>query len=211
MMQAKIVVWALLLGSLVACLCLPYLHWKTPEPRLFLLRAHLLFPVAIILAQAALAWTPRIPGRNFVPPAWNRRQWLAIAVLALLAAMLLWRFLDPQVGRLYPGLLPRGWRACLLTLPWTALFQPLLLVAGVYAFAVRLTRREPVATAAVVLVHGLLLAQLRAGLEPFWFAANLLGGMLFALFQATAYKWQGYPALAAIGLITGLRFLLRGW
>ncbi len=85
-------------GFGVGLLCLPYLRMHSEVSALFQLRAAFIVPVAILLFQAALAWTPLAGGRGvFVLPESGRPYWHWPAILAGLAVIAgLWLYwLDP--------------------------------------------------------------------------------------------------------------------
>ena len=199
-------------GLGAGALCLPYLRLHSAVPGLFELRVAFLFPVAILLFQAALAWTPLAGGRGaFDLPGSGRPYWRWPALLAGLAVIAGLRvgWLDPLVESVRPGQIPASLPDWLITLPWVVLFQSLVLTAGVYAFAARFSGSVRAALAAVVLVRVLgawmQWPDLPAAAWLILFPAAAGG----ALLQGWIYRTAGFTGLIAAGILLECRHLPR--
>jgi isoprenylcysteine carboxyl methyltransferase (ICMT) family protein YpbQ len=109
--------------------------------------------LCVLFIQATLAWTPE--QARWLSAGGGRgvaRCWVEVFALAL-ALVVLRMLTDVWLRRVL--VLPEidDWQALARMLPFTGLVQPLFLVLGVYAFALRLGRRSRLAQVAVVLVH----------------------------------------------------------
>jgi hypothetical protein len=186
----------------MALLCVPLILADTRSGGLRLLQLLALPVLCVFLIQVALAWTPDhvrlLAGRG---RASSLRLWAELAVLALFMTVLrlltdLWLrqllFL-PEIG---------DWATFCRKLPFASLVQPLFLVIGVYAFAVRLSARPHRALVAVLLAHQLIVVlQFGPLVGGGALAAMLVVAGVQGLLMGAAYCRYGLPGpflLAAI-------------
>lgn len=207
LMAANVVRQALLAGTVLAAACLPFLTSQAQPRPLLLLRVALLFPVAIVLFQAALAWTPLAEGRAMWVPLRPLRTVLAMAGAAAVLAALYGGIVDPHLSRLRPDYFPKDLRDWCANLPWVVGFQPLVLVAGVYAFTVRLAGKALIGTAAVVVVRQAAFLHHWQALPSPWLVPLLLLAGAHGLLLAFAYRRLGYAGLVVVTLVIEARFL----
>lgn len=208
-MDKRVMLHAAVAGVVLAALCIPYLRASTPSPALLQLRVAFLFPVFILLLQATLAWTPLAGGQSAAAPperpaAWG---WILPAIAALAAVR--FGILDPLIERLRPGYLPATRAEWLVTLPWVACFQPLTMIAGVYAFTARFSRNPAVCVAAVVAVRIASVFPQWPDQPPATLAFFLVTGGASALLFGWIYRTGRLPALAVAAFILECRHLLR--
>lgn len=208
-MDKRVMVQAVIAGAVTACLCLPYLRAHSANPLLLQLRVAFLIPVAILLFQSVLAWTPLAGGRSAAAPPEHASDWLWIlpATVALAGIRLIW--LDPRLEALRPGYLPATWAAWGGALPWMVLFQPLTLIAGVYAFAARFTRSPAIGIAAIVAVRLAAVWAQWPDQPSAMLALFLATGGAGALLIAWIYRTGSLPALFAAMLILECRHVIR--
>jgi len=207
-MAKPVVLQAVIGGVLLAAACVPHLLGQRQAHGLLLLRLALLFPLVILLFQIMLAWTRLADGCEAFPRSRPPWVWLEYAGLAAALAAVYGGVVDPRLAALQPGYYPAGLTEWLAGLPWVAGFQPLVLVAAVFAFAVRLSGSTVAATAAVAVIR-------QAAVLYHWhslpalplFLLVLLAG-IHGVFVAVAYRRLGYPGAALVALILEARFLL---
>jgi len=201
---------ALSAGLAVSVLCIPFLCATTPPGTLRILRIAVLCPLAVVLFQIGLAWTPLAEGRAMIRRDLPASIYWRLALFGLVIACLAALIFDPLLARTIPSYFPSSVPRLLCGLPWVALFQPLVFVAACYAFAARLTRRPVAAMVAVVLGHqGLLLLQLKDGIPVHLAAALLIVSGTYALILGASYRQYGYVGPAIIAFISQLRHILR--
>lgn len=196
------------LGLLVALTGLPHVWLNTAAPSLLHLRLVVLVPLAIILAQVAVAWTPLAEGRSAIPGLVTRRDLMLFLPAPFLLGLLLALFVDPVIARIQPDYWPQTLAGQLAAMPWVGLFQPLVLVAAVYAFLARLTHSATAGMVAVVLVHQAAFYAHAQGLPSHLLLLGITATGLGALFQAWCYRRLGLPGLAWTGLVIAARHLL---
>lgn len=191
--------------------CLPYISATTPAGPLRDARVCLLFPVVVVLAQACAAWIGRRreAWRAAVPKV-ARHTWSLLVGAAVLGALVALLVIDPLLIRHVPTSFPQNVREFLFTLPWVALFQSLVLVAGTFAFAYRLSKRVYVAIAAVVLAHQILLVlQFRGFLSPAVLTCLVLVAGIEGFVAALSYYWCGLAGPVLISSLCYLRHIFR--
>jgi len=197
-------------GLAVACLCMPYLLCLTPPGALRLLRLAFLVPVSVLAFQVSSAWTPHAGKGPMLRPDLRTADWVRLLVLSLTLAAAAHLWIDPILAQVLPDYFPASLRDLLLSLPWMALFQPLLFVGATYAFAARLTRRQGVAVAAVMLAYqGVLLLQLHARPHTRLAVLLMLLTGVHALVLALSYRAWGFNGPVLIGICSQLRHLWR--
>ncbi|MBN2450673.1 MAG: hypothetical protein JXR77_09805 [Lentisphaeria bacterium] len=151
--QKRLLLRSVPAGAGIALLCTPLIFEETHHPALRILQLSVLPFLCILLVQAALAWTP---DRLRCPPALARlaprRFWIE-AVLLALAAALFRMAMDPAIARMLLLTPVSSWEAFARKAPFAVLVQPLFLVLAVYAFTLRLSYSETLASATVVLAH----------------------------------------------------------
>lgn len=210
LVKREIVSSALGAGLVVSVLCIPFLCTMTPPGTLRTLRIAALCPLSIVLFQIGLAWTPLAEGRAMVRRGLPANTYGRLALFGLLLACLGALIVDPLIARALPSHFPSSLAELFCSLPWVALFQPLVCVVGCYAFTARLTRRPVAAMAAVVLGHqGLLLLQLKDGTPVHLAATLLIVSGTYALILGASYRQYGYVGPTIIALISQLRHVLR--
>ncbi len=206
LIQPRYLAWSLPAGLVLGASCMPYIAAQSADPAVARTRMAGLIPLCILLFQIILAWRDGPGSFRFRTAAarWkNLAALLAVAALAGLGAAV---FVDPALRRALPRFSPDSLQALLIQLPWTAGFQVLVLVAGVYAFGLRLTRRAEFATAGVVLVHQLSIwARFRSDFTFFPLAALMVFGGALAFLLAEAYRRHGFPGAVAVSLVLSLR------
>jgi len=194
-------------GLFVSLLSVPYLYYADPGSPVLLWRIVLLPPVTIIVLQAGLAWTPLAEGRQMISRAPGWRELLLIVLLGFGIALADMFYLDAVLAEELPSYLPESRVEVLVRLPWSVLFQPLLLVAGVYGFAVRLGRRAWVGMGAVVLVQQLMLNAQTADAAPGRASVLILAAGVSALVDAAAYRRCGLIGPVLLAFVRTCRFL----
>jgi hypothetical protein len=151
--QPRLLLVSLPLGVGLALSCVPLILAEGGDGLARVLQLLTLPLLCVLFIQAVLAWTPT-QARVLPPRGGSRLVWRGSELLLLAVAMAGCRMLAD--GWLRQALvLPEvdDWRTFFRVLPFTGLVQPLFLVLGVYAFAVRLSRRTHLALVTVVLVH----------------------------------------------------------
>ena len=215
LMRKQTVLTALWGGLFVSLLCVPFVVVMTPlnpPSPLRTLRLAFLAPVSILAFQVALAWTARTGGPGMLHWALRPGEWALLLGLGAGLAAFSCLVVDRILAVVFPDYFPGSVREVLLTLPWMGVFQPLVFVAAVYAFATRLVRRTAAAAAAVVLVHlGILWLQLPTGLAHGRQAQLFLLTGTYALILALAYRRYGIVGPVTIALLSYARHLLRFW
>jgi len=190
-------------GLIVALLCVPYVLVRSVHPELRTLRLVFLFPVTVLLAQISVAWTPLSGGsERFLRPL-GLPSWGCLILVGLGLAVGKELCLRPLLLRLaadWPS--PASWGMLLVWLPWVALFQPLVFVAGCYAFAARLLHWRAAAPAAVVLAYQAVHVWQFGGGTPAWAVVLLvlLSGV-YGLALALSYRRFGFAGPAVIVLV----------
>ena len=196
-------------GVVVALACTPYILHASEPGLLRVMQLVALPPISIVLLQISIAWTPHRRPYEVLACFGSPRSGVTLAGLGVLLSCGAMVLLDPFIGRVLPRYFPASPWLLVLSLPWIALFQPLFLVASVYAFACRLTRRPLWAVAAVILAHqGILLLQVKGmstGLVP----GLLLAAGLYGLVLAWSYHAHGLCGPAVIALLSQARHALR--
>ena len=206
-MARPVVLQALLGGVVLAAACVPYLLSQRQPQVLLLLRLVLLFPLTILLLQATLAWTGLAAGCEAFPRSRPLLVWLKFAVLAEVLAAVYGGVVDPALAPLQPGYYPAGFTEWLTGLPWVVAFQPLVLVAAVFAFAVRLSGSPVAAIAAVAVIRQAAVVYHWHSLPPLSLFLLLLLAGLHGVFVAVAYRRLGYPGAVLVALLLEARFL----
>lgn len=190
-------------GVGMALLCFPLILAETGNPALRLPQLLALPVLCVFLLQVALAWTPALvrlrPGQAQARPG---GAWAELALLALLMTGL--RLLtDMWLRRVL--LLPEisDWAALWRKLPFASLVQPLFLVVGVYAFALRLSRRPRRAQVAVVVAHQVIvLLQFGRLLDGATLAAMLVVAGVQGLIMGVAYGRYGLAGPASLAAVS---------
>ena len=199
---------------MVFAACLPYISATTPAGPLRDARMSLLFPVVVVLAQACSAWIgERREEWLATAPKVARHGWSLWSVLvgtAVLGALVAMLVIDPLLVRHVPTSFPQTMREFFVTLPWVALFQSLVLVAGTFAFAYRLSRRVYVAITAVVLAHQILLVlQFWGFLSPMVLVCLVLMAGIQGFVGALSYYCCGLAGPVLISALCYLRHIFR--
>ena len=209
LMERRVVVRAALGGLAVALLSAPYVWHADPRQPLVLLRLAFLPPLAIVALQMTLAWTPLAEGQPMLRARLSGKQWLILAVVGVVLAVVEALGLDPILGRDLPGYLPENRADVLIGLPWFALFQPLLFTAGVYAFAGRFWAQPWAGIGAVLLARvGLVAAQLPDALAAPPQALLLGGAALHGLVWGVSYRYCGFAGPVVLAFLTTCRFFV---
>jgi len=210
LMSRKVLTGATWAGVVTALLCLPYVCMETPPGEMRVLRIGFLLPVTILLYQVAIAWSPIPDGQPMLREPCRRDLHTAIAAGVVLGC-LKWLAVDMWLQQWAPGGRANTLAELFAELPWVALFQPLAVVAAVYAFAVRLSRRPLWAKFAVILAYqGLLAAQLDGIQMPVnaKLAILLLAGLV-GLVLGTLYQRMGWAGAVIVSTIVHLRHVFR--
>jgi hypothetical protein len=208
LLDKSVMLRAVAAGLILTGACLPYVWSQPGPPALALLRSTALLPIVIILFQAGLAWTPLADGQAmFRSPA--DRDLPLFAVAALVVGVLGPAFLHPLLEQANPGCLPKSAGELLVALPWLAGFQPLLLIVGIFAFAVRLSRSALAGTAAVVLLRqAAFLTQWHSAATEILLLVLLMAGVTGVLL-VLSFRRFGYWGLCLVSLLLELPLLVR--
>ena len=209
LIERDVIIRAVAAGLALGALGLPYVTAHTHRPELLPLQMAFLTPTAIVLFLIAVAWTPLAgSGACFRVPRAGR-DWLWIVPLLLAAAALRAFWLDPMVESVKSGFIPPTPAVWLRDAPWIAGFQPLVLVAAVYAFTARLTGRPSFSIAAVVVLSALASWNHWTAAAPLPQALFLLAAGFGAMLFAWIYHRAGWWGLCAAVLLMYMRFLPR--
>jgi hypothetical protein len=206
LLELSVMRQAALAGLLLTGACLPYVWAQPGPPSLTLLRSVFLLPVAIVLFQAGIAWTPLAEGRPMFAPLTDA----ALPVLALTALFfgaIETRLLNPLLEQAQPGCLPRSAGELLVALPWLVGFQPLVLIAGIFAFVVRLSRSALAGTVAIVLLRQTAFLTQWHSATPALLLLILLVAGGNGLLLALTYRRLGYGGLCLAALLLELPLL----
>jgi len=159
-------------------------------------------PLCVLILQAVLAWTP--DQARWLPAAGQpslARGWLELALLALGVGA--FRLLtDHWLQRVLVLPTATDWREFARMLPFTGLVQPLFLVLGVYAFALRLGGHPRLALVAVLVAHQAIVV-LQFGLlaDSLVQAALLVLAGVQGLLMGGAYRRYGPAGPVALSII----------
>lgn len=210
LIQQDTVIPAVLGGLLIALLCLPFIRLMSPPGLLCRAQMIVLLPITILLLQVSLAWSGEC---GPIPHPWfatAMHRWTALVLVSVCLSVFSYIVADPFLRRYTPAHLPPSFRHLLVGLPWFVLFQPLFLVAGTYAFALRLSGRPIVGAAAVVVLHQFIpFLQLHDSVPVGILAVLLLFSGLYGLLMAAVYRFYGLPGPVIVTLITQLRHVFR--
>jgi hypothetical protein len=196
----------LLIGLVSSMACAPYVWQASPSSELRTLQLSFLPFVLVLLAMVTIAWGE--------PPRPWREQLANAARLALPAGLALGciymlgeeRYMLEYLARRYP----KEPRQVLLALPWVGLFQTLVAVTGVYAFALRLFRTKTAGLVAVVFAHqGLLLLQYRQQLPVEVLVLGVIFTGLHGLVLGWSYIAVGFAGPVVVAMVCQLRHLVR--
>ena len=194
-------------GILLTAACTPYLLGKSPDPTLAAWRVGLLLPVATALLLMAIAWTHFLPQGDAASAV---RPFLLLLFVGTVLEALHSLLIAPMLAALRPDYYASTLTGWIVELPWLAVFQPLVLVAGVYAVVFRLSRRAGVAIAAVVLVRQLAAwNQWQDSLGTLQIILVLVMAGAQGLLLGVAYRRLGFPMLVVLGVLTALRGVAR--
>jgi len=209
LMKLKTLLNALSLGLSVAVLCVPFLILMTPAGPMRTLRIAFLVPLSIILFQVGIAWTPLAEGREMIRLNFDVASYLRLVLVSLVMAVVGRVAIDPMIALVAPNYFPETMRELVVSLPWMALFQPLVFVVGCYAFTVRLGRRPSFGLAAVVAGHQIIVfMQLDPEASVTLRAALVLVAGGYALALGLAYRAYGFIGPAIIAYVAQLRHIL---
>lgn len=207
-MQGEVVWKATALGALLTLFSLPYLYSQSQHAPFGLLAA-LLFPITVLLLQAALAWSRMAPAPAWLVAVSDRNAWLLLVVGAAILSLGQYAAFDDTMRVAHPDFFPRDRREWLEMLPWVVTVQPLITVAGIYAFAARFFRRFAVCAVALVVVRVLLFMSWRS-LVPLPFFLMLEGAaVVCAGFLALTYSRLGLPGIWAATIVMQIRFVIE--
>jgi len=207
LLEASVMRRAAVAGLLLTLACLPYVWAQPGSASLAWLRTAFLLPVAIVLFQAGIAWTPLAEGRPmFAPIADRALPFLALAALFIGSIETL--LLNPLLEQAQPGCLPRSARELILALPWLVGFQPLVLIAGIFAFTVRLSRSALAGTIAIVLLRQTAFLTQWHSATPSLLLLILLVAGGNGLLLAVTYRRLGYAGLCLASLLLELPLLV---
>jgi hypothetical protein len=207
--DAKNVGRSLVAAAVVTVLCGTYLHTKTAN--LDVANPLLVFVFGVLLLsfmiwQMAAGWTPdEIRARS---DALKDRRVVAVvaATLALAAAGF---FVDSWMAEQIRGYCPVDLREFIVTLPFRATFQALIVIVFPYAVATRLIRNP---TAVIVTVVGfaelLAVLKMKEAAAPVVAVYLIVAGVI-ALVLALAYRLGGILALAICAGLFYSRFLIH--
>lgn len=210
LMKRRVVVSAFLAGMATSLLCVPFLVLKTPPGSMRTLRVASLVPVTVILYQVSIAWTSFAPNCRIYYPEISGRSYGRFLLLAALLTLSVSLVIDPILNDLRPGYYPDSIKEVIFALPWVALFQPLFLVLGVFAFTARLTKRTTPALVAVLITHQVLLSlQLESGIDTKTHAMLLLLAGAHGMIMAWSFFYYGAPGPMIISLTLHLRYFAR--
>ena len=197
-------------AALVTVCCLPYILSTTPSGTLRTLRVAFFPPVAAILFAVTFAWTPGVAGGIGLQDSRRLPAYAILIVAGLVHALITWFCVDPIVSSRVPSYFPVSPSRLVLALPWVSMFQPLFLVAGVYAFAYRLSTNGAFAVAAVSLAHeGFLFMQYGSALPAPQLAILVLVTGMYGLMQGCLYTVFGLPGPFVLALLSYSRHALR--
>ena len=197
-------------GLIVTVLCVPFLMAMTPPGTLRIMRIAFLAPIAILVFQASVAWTPMAGAQPMIRLDLCRSDYARIVLTGIGLSALASLCVDPLLARTMPQYFPRSLRILFLSLPWVTLFQPLVFVAGCYAFVARLTRHHVVALAFVVLAHqGVLFMQIDETMPARFSVPLLVVAGVYGLFLGWSYRTYGFVGPVVIAFFSQLRYAFR--
>jgi len=197
-------------GLSITALCIPFLLAMGPPGGLRVMRIAFMAPISILLVQVGVAWTPLAGGQQMMRLDLTRTDYARIVLIAIGMAVLARLGVDPLLSLVMPDYFPRSFRALVLSLPWVALFQPVVFVAGCYAFAARLTRHPIAALACVVLAHqAVLFMQLDESMPARFSVPILAVAGAYGLLLGWSYRTYGLTGPVAIALASQLRHAFR--
>ena len=203
--NTKLLPAAAAVAAATTVLCGAYLHDslgnKTTQALPLLVAGMLI--VSLIVAQMAMAWTPD-DGRRM---AGGKAFWIVGgAAVALAAAGLL---VDPWLGKHLDSYYPEDVRAFLVTLPFRATFQPLVVIVFPYVVVYRLTENVPASVAASVAFAEVLVFLKSPAPEAAVLAVYVVVSGVYALVQALAYRRGGVVLLVICAGVFYSRFLFH--
>ncbi len=211
LMKLKTIQVAVPAGLAITLLCVPFILIRTPAGRLRTMQLAFLAPLAIVLFQAGVAWTPHVPGARMLRMDFTRRDIAQLLTVTAILTLFAHICIDPLLAVVLPGYFPKSLKSLFAGLPWMALFQPLVVICGSYAFAARLTRRPTVCLIAVVVARqGILLLQLGKDGRTGYLPALLLAVTgLYGLILGWSYRCYGFVGPAVIACLSQLRHVFR--
>ena len=164
-------------GLVTALTCLPALMMSAKLPGTVWVMWPLLYWCALMLWAFVFAWHFEYSGRPVFQTAFKPKLWLGATAYALAAGVLYSLFVDPALRRLVPAEYPAGINAWLVACPFQILFAPLFICFAPFAFFMRLTHRQTVATSLTVVVS-LFIAYLRLRMLPTLPPIHITGALL---------------------------------
>lgn len=194
-------------GVAVTLLCAPYLH-SQPPPGLYTIRLAFLFPVSVLLFQAAMAWRPLAPAPAWLAGVKTANAWLFALLAACACGMFQATFVDDTLAQAHPNFFPHNLAELGRLLPWVVFFQTLVTIAGVYAFAARFWRSAAVCALGVATVRVLFFISWAPGLPPGFYVLLQATTIAAGLFMALVYARLGLPGIWVATLAMQARFLL---
>ncbi len=210
LVQRQVLARALPGGVAIASSCVPFIWVSTPPGAARTLQLAVLPPVSVFLLQVTVAWGEPGRGNEWLPERFARRKWPLLWGLAVAMSVAAFFFLDPLVERHLPGQFPSSAIQLFSSLPWVALFQPLFLVAGTYAFAFRISGRPVVGVATVVILHQVIpFLQFHGTVETANLAFFLLISGTYGLTLGWAYRVYGLTGPAVLAAVSQLRHGVR--
>ncbi len=210
LMRKTTLFYAVPTGVLIAITCLPYLYSKTDDAQLLQLRIAFLFPLAILVAQVAVAWRASDSGTDVYYTAALKKSWPLLLALGIGMSVFSFIVVDPLLKTIRPDFFPQSLSAWAESLPWKALLQPLLLIIAPYAFALRLTRREWAGFVLALLVQQCILFSQLWSSNPVTAAMLvLLSGGVYTLIKTWCYTRWGLAGPVVLVICIQLRHLVR--
>ncbi len=194
-------------GVTVAIFCIPYLLQASGNRLLLWLRILFIFPICIVLFQVAIAWSPRTSERPTLQLPRSFKCLLASLLFTIIVLAMYILYVDPQIKRTFAGSMEKALLEVVIALPWVTLFQPLVLIAALYGFVVRLLRNAIVAVIFIVFTHQLLIFLHYNSLvsSQLLFALMTITGIR-AVLSAAAYHFMGYVGPILVSFIIFSRF-----
>jgi hypothetical protein len=116
---------------------------------------------------------------------------------------------DPWLGQHLDGYYPDDVRAFVVTLPFRATFQPLVVIVFPYAVVYRLTENVPASVAASVAFAEVLVFLKAPASQASVLAVYVVVSGVYALAQALAYRCGGMVLLVICAVAFYSRFLVH--
>jgi hypothetical protein len=193
-------------GSLITIACLPYLMY-TQTPFLGL-KISAMFTVNVVLWQVYQAWTEaEIINKTLRNLIFGKHFYILLAIyFPILMIHIIW--LDDWFVTHGIDFRPKTHYEFLVMLPWVTLFQPLFLVSGQYAFAMRIFGNVGISVAVVVLFSEFIAYLQLTMASAHVSSTGILMTGLHALYFGVCYRFTGFIGLSIVSGLIFSRFVL---